>query len=172
MVKEEVPQTGPVPGMPEARRPLRWLPEQNDVIVAWGFHRYHGAVRSFTACSTLGHCQQRLVSSRRVYSMHRSWARPSLLAILLPVWFVSRHAMAGDKALWPVAYLAWERGRKRRERSADSGEAHVTHDTEIRRPAVESRASETKSIFTLLLFMIASWARHDARGSAQHGITI
>jgi hypothetical protein len=128
MVKEEVPQTGPVPGMPEARRPLRWLPEQNDVIVAWGFHRYHGAVRSFTACSTLGHCQQRLVSSRRVYSMHRSWARPSLLAMLLPVWFVSRHAMAGDKALWPVAYL-FGVGTRTKKARAVSGQRRGTCHT-------------------------------------------
>jgi len=126
MVKEEVPQTGPVPGMPEARRPLRWLPEQNDVIVAWGFHRYHGAVRSFTACSTLGHCQQRLVSSRRVYSMHRSWARPSLLAMLLPVWFVSRYAMAGDKA-----YGRWRIWRGNADEKGESGqrtaERHMSH---------------------------------------------
>ena len=78
--------------------------------------------------------------------------------------------MACDKALWPVAYLfGVERGRKRRERSADSGEAHVTHDTEIRRPAVESRASETKSIFTLLLsYIIASRLTVTARRSARH----
>ena len=126
MVKEEVPQTGPVPGMPEARRPLRWLPEQNDVIVAWGFHRYHGAVRSFTACSTLGHCQQRLVSSRRVYSMHRSWARPSLLAMLLPVWFVSRYAMAGDKAMDGGVFGVGTRTKKAR---AVSGQRRGTCHT-------------------------------------------
>lgn len=120
MVKEEVPQTGPVPGMPEARRPLRWLPEQNDVIVAWGFHRYHGAVRSFTACSTLGHCQQRLVSSRRVYSMHRSWARPSLLAMLLPVWFVS--------SIWPVAVGKPKRNADEKGESGQrTAERHMSH---------------------------------------------